>query len=97
MLQGLMPALISIDLRKRIIHWCLQDDKTITETASLAGCCEKTVRNIVNLYLDTGAYINSDARAVGRPRILTIADKGYILSLLDNNPALYLDEVQDKL
>ncbi|KAF5355376.1 hypothetical protein D9757_014591 [Collybiopsis confluens] len=44
-----------------------------------------------------GVYRNSDACALGRPRLLTMEDKVYVLSILKDNPTLYLDEIQDMM
>ncbi|KAF5356734.1 hypothetical protein D9757_005211 [Collybiopsis confluens] len=92
-----MPRLLDIDLRKRIVQWRVREGKSAAECGELAGCCENTVRSITSLYLDMGVYRNSDARALGRPRLLTMEDKAYVLSILKDNPTLYLDEIQDMM
>ncbi|KAJ3804591.1 hypothetical protein F5876DRAFT_3561, partial [Lentinula aff. lateritia] len=88
---------LSIDLRKCIVHWRLKEGKSLAEVSRLAGCCKRTVSNITSLYLSTGEFTHADPRTLGRPRLLSMLDKSYILSILHDNPALYLDEIQDMM
>lgn len=92
-----MPPLLSIDLRNRIIHWRIREGRTVSEVAALAGCGERVVKSITCLYLETGEFSNGTAHTMGRPRILTMSDKSYIRSVLQEKPSLYLDEIQDML
>lgn len=61
----------------------------MTEIALLAVCCAKIIRNILTLYLSTDEFTNDDARALGRQQILSMTEKAYILSLLNDNPTVF--------
>lgn len=91
-----MPQ-ISEDLRRRVVSWYYEDEKGAKEIADLAGCCERTVYNILQLHRDFGQVTNPHARPRGRPRTLDTTAMNYISSLMDANPVIYLDEIQDKL
>ncbi|KAJ7229587.1 hypothetical protein C8J57DRAFT_1011829, partial [Mycena rebaudengoi] len=88
---------LSDQLRSRIVVWRYEQQKSATEIAELAGCSESTVYNILRLHRDYGQTTNPFARPRGRPRALDMADMNYLTSLLDVNPGLYLDELQQKL
>ena len=89
--------MISEELRNRIVVWHFEQQKSAKEIAMLANCSEKTVYNILALYHEYGQVNNPHARPCGCPRILNISVLNYISSLLDANPTLYLDEIQEKL
>lgn len=88
-----MPQL-SEQLRERIIAWRFTDRKEVSEIAQLAGCSERSIYNVLRMYREYGHTSNHHARTRARPRALDIGDVNYIVSLLDANPALYLDELQ---
>ncbi|KAJ8590162.1 hypothetical protein M405DRAFT_697496, partial [Rhizopogon salebrosus TDB-379] len=84
-------------LRERIIIWRFQEQKTIAEIARLAGCTERNIYKILKLHRDFGHTKNPFARRRGRPRTLTQQDLAFVSSLLDANPSLFLDEIQERL
>lgn len=84
-------------LRSRIVAWRHSDNKTIAECAALAGCSESTVYTVLRNYRDYGQTSNPFNRPRGRPRTLDQGDLTYITSILEANPVLYLDEIQDRL
>jgi len=89
---------ISQQLRDRIITWRYGDGKLIREIADLAGCTERSVYNILWYYREHGDTSNPFAiKPQGRPRILEMGGLSFLASLLDTNPTLYLDELQEKL
>ena len=50
-----------------------------------------------SVYRDYGIVSNPNARLRGRPRALDTGDVNYLSALLQANPVLYLDELQEKL
>lgn len=71
--------------------------KGAPEIAMLASCSKRTVYSILALYHKYGQVNNPHACPCGCPHILDIGVLNYISSLLDANPTLYLDEIQEKL
>ncbi|KAF8236730.1 hypothetical protein L208DRAFT_1229160, partial [Tricholoma matsutake] len=78
----------------RVVSWYYEDEKGAKEIADLAGCCECTVHNILQLHCDFGQVTNPHAWPCGRPHTLDTTAMNYISSLMDVN---HLDEIQDKL
>ncbi|KDQ61873.1 hypothetical protein JAAARDRAFT_111064, partial [Jaapia argillacea MUCL 33604] len=84
-------------LRERIIIWRYEHNKTGYEIAGLAGCSERTVFDVLRLHCDFGQVTNPHTHRIGRPRILDQGDLSFLTSILDANPSLYLDEIQERL
>lgn len=84
-------------LREQIVVWKHEMGKSTVEIAELAGCCERTVRNILRYERDYGLVSNPHAQAHTRLRLLDSRDTDYIRSLLQAQPILYLDEIQAAL
>jgi len=55
------------------------------------------VYKILALYREYGQVTNPHARPRGRPRALDMTVLNYMSALLDANPTLYLDELQEKI
>ncbi|KAF5370625.1 hypothetical protein D9758_002057 [Tetrapyrgos nigripes] len=91
-----MPQTLSVDLHKRIVHWRINEQREVSEIAELAGCAERTVYSILKLYADMGTY-QSKVTGVGRPRLFTMEDKAYTVSVFRQNPTLYLNKLQDRM
>jgi len=89
--------MISEDLRIRIIAWHFEQQKGAPEIAELAGCSERTVYYILSCYRKYGLVTNPHTCTPGRPHVLDMTILNYMSALLDANPTLYLDEIQDKL
>ncbi|KIJ58294.1 hypothetical protein HYDPIDRAFT_61463, partial [Hydnomerulius pinastri MD-312] len=87
----------SQETRQRMVFWRNQLGKSTSEIAELAGCSERTVREVLQLHRDFGTVQNPLARPRGGPGILNSGDITYLSSLLDANPSLYLDELQERL
>ena len=85
------------ELRKRVVVWKNEMGKDTPEIAKLAGCCERTVRNILRYEREYGVVSNPFAQKRARPRALNTGDTNYISSILQARPVLYLDEVQTTL
>jgi transposase len=84
-------------MRERIVIWKNEMGKNTNEIAKLAGCCERTVRNILRYEREYGVVSNPFARNHAGPRVLNTGDTTYITSILQARPVLYLDEVQTAL
>ncbi|KAF6752739.1 hypothetical protein DFP72DRAFT_849522 [Ephemerocybe angulata] len=67
------------------------------DIAILAGCTKRTAFNVLACHREYGQTNNPFARERGRRRILNMGDITYLQSLLQADPALYLDELQEKL
>lgn len=87
----------STDMRYRMVHWHDNLGKSSPEIAELAGCSERTVREVLRLHREFGDVRNPFVAPRGRQRSMNTTDLDYICSLLDANPALYLDELKDQL
>lgn len=92
-----MPRHLSLDLRWRIVYWRTDDGLQISEIAGLAGCSERTVYDILAQFRQFGEPANQLAQPRHRPRVLETSDVQYVVSLLQANPSLYLDELQHRL
>jgi transposase len=84
-------------MREKMVGWRFEQHMTAREIAILAGCSESTVYDVLRLHRDYGQVNNPFARTKGRARILSQADIHYIHALLQANPSLYLDELQEQL
>ena len=85
------------EMRERMVIWRTELGKSDSEIAVLAGCSERTVRDVLRLHRDYGVVRNPFAQPRGGSRSLTTGDLNYLSSLLVANPCLYLDELQDRL
>jgi transposase len=85
------------EMRERMVVWRSEFGKTDFEIAALAGCSERTVREVLRLHREYGVVRNPNAQPRGRRRSLATADLNYLSSILDANPCLYLDELQSRL
>jgi transposase len=92
-----MAPPVSLELRERIIAWKYELNMPISVIAQLANQCEKTVKNVLKTYRDYNQPTSPFIRPRGRKRILDRDDLNYIESILLVEPALFLDEIQDKL
>ncbi|RXW19082.1 hypothetical protein EST38_g6778 [Candolleomyces aberdarensis] len=84
-------------MRNSIVQWKLKLNKDNSEIAALAGCSEHTVRKVLCIYNHFGIVNNPLAQQHGQKRALTMVDIDYIASVLNANPSLYMDEIQDQL
>jgi transposase len=92
-----MAPFLSQEIRKQVIVLRYEQRMTAQEIADIVGCNERTVYNILRLYRDFGQVNNPFTSRKGHPRTLGQGDLTYITSVLDANPSLYLDELQEKL
>src|SRR6202040_863239 len=92
-----MAPFTTLEMRKAMVHWRFEQNMTAPQISVLAGCSERTVYEVLRLHRDYGQVTNPFIRSRGRPRILENGDIEYIHALLQANPALYLDELQEQL
>ena len=92
-----MAPYTSTEMREKMVIWRFEQHKTAREIAILAGCSESTVYDVLRLHREYGQVNNPFARMKGHARILSQADIHYIHALLQANPSLYLDELQEQL
>jgi hypothetical protein len=77
------------------LHWQFEQHKTTLEISQLAHCSKWTVYNVLQLHRDYSQTQNSFAHSGSH---LHIIDNGYAThALLQANPVLYLDELQEQL
>lgn len=92
-----MPPPLSIDIRRLIVTWNETESLTNAELATRAGCCERTVSEILRQHRLFGDPQNLLAGRRGPRRACDAGDVQHIVSLLQTNPTLYLDELSDRL
>ena len=63
----------------------------------LSGCSKHTVNNVLSTYCDYNQVVNPLVQPQGCPCVLDRSDLNFINSILAAEPALYLDEIQEKL
>ena len=87
----------SMEMQEWMVVWHTKLGKSTVEIATLAGCSEHTVREVLWLHRETGVVHNTFAQSHGSPQSLNQGDVTYISSLLNTNPTLYLDKLKIKL
>jgi len=92
-----MTPALSDDLKRRILTWYMEDGCTYREICALAQCSIGTVAKVMKNYHEFGELKNPFTKRTGRPRMVNEGDVQYIFSILDANPVLYLDEIQQRL
>jgi len=92
-----MAPHISQQIRDRIVAWH-EEGILPEEIAHLAGCSIRSVFYILAYHRDFATTCNPFVYGThGRIRSLDIGDINYISSLLNANPKLFLDEIQESL
>ena len=92
-----MAPFTTPELCNSMVVWRYEQRKTILEISKLACCSERTVYDVLRLHREYGQTVNPFMRGRGHPRILSNGDLEYLCSLLQANPALYLDKLQEPL
>ena len=67
------------------------------EISTLALCSVGAVYKVIRNYQDFGEVNNPLSRRVGQPKLLTDEDIAFINAIVEANPSIYLDEIQQKL
>jgi len=92
-----MAPVITLEMHENMVVWWYEQWKTVLDISRLARCSQRTVYEVLRLHRGYGQVVNPFVRARGRPHILSNGDLEYLRSLLQANPALYLDELQEDL
>jgi len=70
----------------------------VQEITGLVGCSVQTVYSILSYHCDYNTLRDpSTCRLHGAKHSLNMGDMNYISSLIDPQPKIYLDEIQDEL
>jgi len=67
------------------------------EIRDLSRCSIGLVYKVINNYREFGQVVNPFTRRAGQPPILSNEDIIFLTTILEANPSLYLDELQQKL
>jgi transposase len=89
---------VSRDLKARIPYLAYVEGFKIKEIGQLLGVKKSMVYQTLNYYRNYGVTYNPKAymhHSRGRHRMLDTIDVRFIKSMLDQEPSLYLDELQD--
>lgn len=92
-----MAPPVSLELCKWIVAWRYELKMPIDAIVLLSGCSKCTVNNVLSTYCQYDQVTNPLIRPWGWPHILNRNDLNFIDSVLAAEPALYLDEIQEKL
>ncbi|KAF8868050.1 hypothetical protein CPB84DRAFT_1806888 [Gymnopilus junonius] len=92
-----MTAEVSDDLKECIVHWYNVKLLTMEEIRDCSGCSIGLVHKVISNYRDIGQVRNPFKHQTGHPPSLSNDDLLFVSALLDANPSIYLDEMQQKL
>ena len=92
-----MAPFTTLEMWEAMVHWRFEQHMTALQISILAGCSEQTVYKVLQLHWDYGQVTNPFTCTRGQHRILENGDIEYIHALLQANPALYLDELEEQL
>ena len=92
-----MPVPLSDDLKILIVNWYFEEGLTYREIRDRAQCSIGLISKVLRNYEDFGQVVNPFSKRTGRPPMIEDGDIQYISSLLDANPILYLDKIQQRL
>jgi transposase len=91
---------VSPDLKERIPYLRYVEGFKVKEIERILGVKKSMIYQTLNYYRNYGVAFNPRAFSNfsrGRRRILTSTDLNLIKALLDQEPTMYLDELQDEL
>ena len=92
-----MALPVSVELCERIIAWRYELHLPIDTIVALSGHCERTVHYVLKTFRVHNQVNNPFTQPRGCKHILDRDDLNYIESILLAEPALFLDEIQNKL
>ena len=92
-----MAPNLSTEMLHNIVTWNNDLQKSPSECAALAKCSIRTVYEVLRINREFGGVHNPFATVRGGNRLMNTGDINYLASVLEANPTLYLDELQDRL
>lgn len=92
-----MAPHLSPQLREYIVKWRLEYGYRVSDIAKIARCSKSTVYSILVLHRLHGQTKNPYARVRGSGRFFTPEHLDYIEAQYKVNPALLLDQLQDRV
>ena len=92
-----MALPVSVELCEHIIAWQYELHLSIDTIVALSGHCERTVHYVLKTFQVHNQVNNLFIQPRSCKRILDCNDLNYIESILLAEPALFLDEIQNKL
>ena len=99
--QHILPIMapqLSDDMRARIIVWHNEKHLSPREIADLAGCCIRTIYNILGYHHDYNTLRDPFTQGTdGRDHSLNMGDLNYLALLITAQPKIYLNEIQEEL
>jgi transposase len=88
---------LSQDIHEQIAIWHNDQNLSPEDIAKLAGCSICTVYYILSYHRDFGVVNNLFAKSRGCSHSLDTGDMNYLISLVESQPKIYLDELQEAL
>lgn len=98
-LQLTMAPPLSREMKRAIINWRFLDNKSVEEIISLTSRSSSTIYAVLKEFRETGdvgPYPNNIERR-GHQRAFDMDDMNFISAVTENSPALFLDEIQERL
>jgi len=94
-----MAPQVSDEMCARMVVWHEERHFSPKEIADLAGCSVRTVYYILSYNREFNTLRDPFTRGAhhGRPRTLDTGDMNYIAALVEAQPKIYIDEVQEQL
>jgi transposase len=91
-----MTPPLSWELRWLVVYWYCDLNWDAEQCAAVSKRSVSTIYRVIRCFRSHGT-IDNPRRPSGRSRILSTEDKGFLLSLIQAKPTLYLDEIQSLL
>jgi transposase len=92
-----MTRAISVDLKERIVKWYHEDGMTMEQISSHASVSVGLVSKVISIHRQYGQVADPFRCRTGRPSYLRNGNATYLQAILNANPALFLDEIQERL
>ena len=93
-----MAPQVSDEMRAQIIVWHDEQHLSVQQITDLVGCSVQTVYIILSYHHDYNTRRDpSTCGSHSADCSLNMGDINYISSLIDAQPKIYLDEIQDEL
>jgi transposase len=93
----LMCPAISMNLKKHIVCWYHNEQMTMEEIAELASVSVGLVSKFINLHRHYNQVTDPYTLWNACPSYFNLGDKKYLGTIIEANPSLYLDEIQERI